>query len=93
MRSALMAMCLTASAPSVAQPPAEFQGEATVVVHFVGDVDTICRQQGATAPEGWTIYGCHRSGEVWFPLPCNRAEWFADLACHEAGHALGWSHP
>lgn len=92
LRSALLACCVSAAAPVIPQPPVEFQGPVSVRTHFVADVDTVCRAQGVTTPPDWTVMACHRAGEVWLPLPCDQEDLFADLVCHEAGHALGWKH-
>lgn len=64
---------------------------------FSGDTDTACRQIGAVSAEGAQIVGCHHGGVIVLPNPCtwpNRSD-FADIACHELGHANLWpaNHP
>lgn len=72
-------------------PPVRFQGEAVEVVIYVNDVAPYC----GTAPKGYTILACtsmkNETPITVLPNPCAfNDEFFAHLACHEKGHALGW---
>jgi hypothetical protein len=89
-----LALALFATIPLM--PPTRFQGEATVSVHFIpkASVDHACRDPDA--PWFVTVQGCYEPGLITISNPC---EWpgdkYAQLLCHEKGHALGWpaDHP
>jgi hypothetical protein len=78
-------------------PPARFQGEVVEVVVYTNDVTPYC----GTAPEGLEIIACTRDVKgtpvTVLPNPCaiGDEDWYARIACHEKGHALGWpgDHP
>lgn len=100
---ALLAMAAAAllSAPSAYEhgpvyagmPPLRLQGDGIGVVAYVSDLAPYCGK----APPGYTIYGCHRQidgvGVSFLLNPCTFGdfEFWARIACHEAGHRNGWS--
>ena len=100
---AALAILLTSSAAgetpySTSAPPLRFQGDSLAMVYFTSDVEAVC---GPSDP-GTKIIACtqplKKGGHlVTLPNPCLWAdsEFFARIACHEAGHVLGWpgNHP
>ena len=77
-------------------PPARFQGNAGVVVYFT-DREGLNKYCGVAQP-GYVIAACHRKHEsgvsvLFMPNPClgGGLEFYSKLACHELGHANGWS--
>lgn len=77
----------------VGNPPARFQGDATVIVHFTN-------RAGIKENCGERVLACQLDHEIWARNPCTTKE-AADLAsldsdlCHELGHVNGWpdNHP
>lgn len=60
---------------------------------FTNDVESLC---GVNPP--YRILACHKriggTSYIVLPNPCPHGaagEYFARLACHEAGHAQGWT--
>lgn len=86
-------LCGGAGLVSDARPPERFQGNTTVVLVTVDDPDATCRAMvGPDYPKGVVIEACHRLGVIYMPNPCRfEGEAWADMACHEAAHSLGWS--
>jgi hypothetical protein len=83
----------TAALANASRPPFQYQGDATVTVHFTNqNLDWVCRQEGATRGVNERIEGCQRGGEIWVSNPCRANGWYADLQCHEKAHVLGWRH-
>ena len=74
-------------------PPTRFQGEEVEIVVFTNDVSPYC----GTAPKGLTVIACTKtvngSPVTFLPNPCaiGDVDWYARIACHEKGHALGWT--
>lgn len=79
-------------------PPPQYQGDARLTVHFTKHAKVLCAimksEPGSIACAGvngdWAIV----------PNPCYLSEarvrgTFANVACHEKAHSLGWSadHP
>lgn len=89
----------TGSVHDAGPPPPQYMAQAAGLVVFANDVTEFC----GPAPEGMRKLGCFltfKDGSqlVVLPNPCAPAfdgELFARIACHEKGHALGWSgvHP
>ncbi len=82
-------------------PPARFQGEGMAVVLYLDPerLQATCQRIfGQPPPAGMRFLGCSYLGDGWtwttvLPNPCAvaAAEPFAQIACHEKGHTLGWS--
>ena len=90
--SALAATLLLAGCgPQVERPPPQFQGDRSVTITFVADADAACRKIKPDAHSG-EIYGCAIYSALILPNPCGQTGAYADLVCHELGHANGWRH-
>jgi len=83
----------------VSLPPSEFQGGAPIAVRLItgprADIDPACKFLGGQVGPGMVIAACYKNGVIVAPDPCDpffAGEKFADLMCHEIGHARGWSH-
>lgn len=77
--------CASTYAP---RPPARFTGNGEFKVQVVAQPSVACRDRAST--------GCFGLGWIILPNPCDwPAETYAQLFCHEKGHALGWpaNHP
>ena len=80
-------------------PPRQYQGDLTIQTSFV-EFSQIAQACGypELAPGKGRYEGCNQPGRLVLPNPCSgefAGEKFAQLACHEKGHALGWpaNHP
>jgi hypothetical protein len=75
--------------------PEQYQGSATVIVHFVDfkTIDAVCGK--AALPNHQTL-GCFKDGSLWVYNSCYADEVdkdsYARLMCHEKAHVLGWVH-
>lgn len=73
-------------------PPERFRTDSVGIVVYVTDVAKACDQK-----PGEVLYACAKEIDgtkvMFLPNPCalGEVEWFARIACHEAGHNLGWS--
>lgn len=84
-----------------AMPPKEYRGEAEATVFFLdaGAVHALCAPAVGAGP-GVRVYACAGDGKdgkavILLPDPCpygEIGERYAQIACHEKGHALGWRH-
>ena len=81
-------------------PPARFQGEAMATVLYLDParLQDVCGSAVGQVPAGMRILACTYRGEsgTWttvLPNPCPAAAYggFAQIACHEKGHTLGWT--
>lgn len=75
-------------------PPERFQGDGVAVVIFTSDVAAFCGQ----SEPGTRRVACATKSEDGVPImvlpnpcPIGDVEVFARLACHEGGHAQGWT--
>lgn len=76
-------------------PPPDYRGEGVFLVRIVPRA--AIERECAGAPTTWLtdrVFGCTRGIVIIMPNPC---EWpgqdpYAQLFCHEKGHALGWRH-
>ncbi len=84
-----------------AEPAGRYRGDAAIWVEFV-DAEKIglrCAERGAVAFGQPTLnaLSCSNSAMMTLPNPCSVVDggWYADLLCHEMGHANGWAanHP
>lgn len=89
----LAALTLSACepAPAVQRPPPEFHGDRDAMVTFTADPDAACRP--LSRPTDRRILACAYHGALIVPNPCTQTGAYADLLCHELGHANGWRHP
>lgn len=71
-------------------PPSRMQGDAFVAVRFgpLAKIPTRCDAGPHT--DGCEIQTGHRIPMLELPNPCDTAESYAQLVCHEIGHAHGW---
>lgn len=76
------------------KPPERFQGDATVRVQWVGDVQAACHAAGLRQISGTEVHGCAvlngPNPRVILKNPCRATGASARAACHELGHANGW---
>ena len=91
--SVLLFVALAACEPAgrVSRPPPEFQGDRHSMVTFTSDPDAACRGISTHAGDA-RILGCEFHSALVVLNPCGVAGAYADLLCHELGHANGWSH-
>lgn len=90
--SIFLVLGLAACEPAgrVSKPPPAYQGDqADIRVAFLSDIDRACRTPAAAPNE---ILGCELYGKIFVPNPCTQHGAYADLLCHELGHANGWRH-
>lgn len=83
-----------------AWPPERYRNDVEAAPTFYVAQDRLERLCGWTPPRpGVVLLGCERGGMIFLPNPCwdvrYSREKFAELVCHEMGHANGWSgkHP
>ena len=90
--AAIVVVACSVASSGVVRPPERFQGDNWAVVTWVdiAEVDTVCREAGAT--EAGRIQGCARGRNVILPNPCRLEGFSAEVTCHELGHVNGWSH-
>lgn len=91
--AALAVLTLSACEPAsaVQRPPPEFHSDRHAMVTFTADPDTACRP--LSRPTDRRILACEFHGALIVPNPCGQTGAYADLLCHELGHANGWRHP
>lgn len=88
---ALIGVVITACGPQVERPPSELQADRHSMVTFTSDPDAACR--GISTHKGEArILGCEFHSALVVPNPCGVSGAYADLLCHELGHANGWNH-
>lgn len=78
---------------STATPPARYMVERTTkVVTVKADlISDLCAKHVGEPRPGRAWAGCAVGGTVYVPNPCGSVdETFAQLLCHELGHANGW---
>lgn len=84
-----------------AQPKGGYRAATAIRVEFV-EADKIglrCAERGAVAFGRPTLnsISCSNAAMMTLPNPCSVVDggWYADLLCHEMGHANGWpaNHP
>jgi len=82
----MIALLLAAIQP----PPVRFQGDSTITVTFAKPelVQELCRQRDE--PRDPRMIGCADKGSMHVPNPCGIDEHYAQIVCHELGHANGW---
>lgn len=74
-------------------PPERFQADGVGLVAYVSELTHYC----GTPPPGHVLYGCHRVidgvGVSFLLNPCifGDVEFWARIACHEAGHRNSWT--
>lgn len=73
-------------------PPVEFRGNARVEIQFVDSANLSSSCGGGASLK----MGCRstRDGVIYMPNPCELVEQnqrYADVLCHELGHANGWA--
>lgn len=91
--AALITLGLMGCEPgAVAQrPPSQFQADRHAMVTFTADPDGKCRAiSGPVGPE--RILGCEYYGALVVANPCSATGSYAEVLCHELGHANGWRH-
>lgn len=77
--------CASTYAP---RPPDQYTGNKVLTVETVPVPTIPCRTPTSTS--------CYTLGRIILPNPCDwPAESYAQMFCHEKGHALGWptTHP
>lgn len=79
--------------PNIPQPPVRFQGDNTVIVTFAKPslLQELCRQRAD--PRNPELIACADilPPSAHLPNPCGINEHYAKVACHELGHANGWT--
>lgn len=100
---ATLALATPGSRFDDSMPPARYQQDATVTVHYT--TRPLSEKACGIAkldPTQWVLNGCvvHPPGRVdtYLPNPCSTefaGQSFARYACHEMGHYNGWpgTHP
>lgn len=88
----LAALTLSACepAPAVERPPPQYHADRNSMVTFTTDPDAACRP--LSRPTDRRIPACEYYGALIVPNPCGQTGAYADLLCHELGHANGWVH-
>lgn len=84
-----------------AQPEGAYRDATAMRVEFVDsqEIGLRCAERGAVAFGKPTLnaLSCSNAAMMTLPNPCSVVDggWYADLLCHEMGHANGWpeSHP
>lgn len=70
-------------------PPKQFQHGADVRITFMDQdkVNWLCNMKR----EAGTLQACVIDGVIYAPNPCQAPGAYAELMCHEIGHANGWN--
>ena len=92
--AAAAALLPGAGAFSDGRPPERFQGDATVQLEVTDQagVDRVCQPLFGKPPAGAKTVACQTGRRVIAPNPClYPTETYAQMLCHELGHANGWA--
>jgi hypothetical protein len=68
-------------------PPQRFQGDAGAMVQFKTDVTKLC---GVSPDPKKRMAACQDGEFIVLPNPCQFAEPYARIVCHEMAHKQGW---
>jgi hypothetical protein len=84
--------CNTINSLGIDRPPEEYQGAALVEVQFLptAEVNRECVEViGRHMLAGYWLGCSYIGGRVFMPDPCEYHGFYAQLLCHELGHAQG----
>lgn len=75
-------------------PPVAYQKDVTVQVEFASRqaMQVSCQRLFGQPPTGSAIEACNTGSKIVMPNPCTfpKEDRYAQLLCHEIGHANGW---
>tara|TARA_R100000951_G_scaffold13711_2_gene10787 strand:+ start:532 stop:927 length:396 start_codon:yes stop_codon:yes gene_type:complete len=87
-----LAGCNTINSLGIERPPEQYQGPALVEVQFLptAEVNRQCVEVvGRHMLAGYWLGCAYIEGRIFMPDPCEYNGYYAQLLCHELGHAQG----
>ena len=87
-----LALWAVAFAAFAQLPPRAFRGPVQITVQFTNaeNVESLCGMITNGRLHG--VEACANEQVMILPDPCGYPGRYAEIVCHEAGHALGWVH-